>query len=599
MKRKPRSLLRATVLSIFLPLLSLLLFASISQATDAVVTQCTEAGFKAAVTTVWLSGSGTVTFNCSGTITLTSEQSVNAVNLVIDGSGQNVTLSGGNATRVFSVGNSPTVASLELRNLTVANGLASSVGGGAIYSTGRLVLVNTTVRNSNVSTGLFGGAIHLAGSQSRAEIDGSTFRQNGGGEGGGAVYVGSGATLIVDGSTFEANSVTDELGGAIFNSSVLTVTNSSFVGNGGAVGMNATRRGGALFTSLSSTTTLANVTMDSNFASSSGGAVEGGGTLHAIGGIFSGNESLSGGALFAFGGSLTVEDAKFEGNKAASGGALFIRETDAVVDRSTFESNIGNEGSAILAQIESELTLRRSTVRRGIDLLTTPGIAIEIRGIPAQIENSTISGNDGAGLHIAEADLTIVHTTFHANNLYNIMVHGATSSLVGANMIVSQGHVADCDYGQLGAPAGFVIYSIASDTSCNFSGAGAQNGVDPLLGPLANNGGTTLTHLPAPNSPAVDNGTNTNCLAIDQRGASRPVNGICDMGAVEYDPALIPTATPTPTHTPTRTSTPTPTHTSTHTPTRTPTATNTPPTNQPGATPSPEGTRFFLPGVQR
>ena len=61
----------------------------------------------------------------------------------------------------------------------------------------------------------------------------------------------------------------------------------------------------------------------------------------------------------------------------------------------------------------------------------------------------------------------------------------------------------------------------------------SRNGVNLRLGPLADNGGLTKTHLPQTGSPALDFGTNTGCPATDQRGQSRPVNSTCDVGAVE------------------------------------------------------------------
>jgi hypothetical protein len=62
--------------------------------------------------------------------------------------------------------------------------------------------------------------------------------------------------------------------------------------------------------------------------------------------------------------------------------------------------------------------------------------------------------------------------------------------------------------------------------------------IDPLLGPLANNGGRTLTHALLPGSPAIDAGDNTGATMWDQRGPRyyRIENGIIDIGAFEYRP---------------------------------------------------------------
>jgi hypothetical protein len=77
-------------------------------------------------------------------------------------------------------------------------------------------------------------------------------------------------------------------------------------------------------------------------------------------------------------------------------------------------------------------------------------------------------------------------------------------------------------------------FNISSDTSCasRLTRPSDQNNVDPLLGPLANNGGATLTHFPAAGSPARDRGR---CFGVasDQRGVTRPLGPACDIGSVE------------------------------------------------------------------
>src|SRR5262249_15053694 len=53
------------------------------------------------------------------------------------------------------------------------------------------------------------------------------------------------------------------------------------------------------------------------------------------------------------------------------------------------------------------------------------------------------------------------------------------------------------------------------------------------LGPLANNGGTTLTHRPGNNSPLIDRGMNPAGLGFHQRGVGRGSGLAADIGAVE------------------------------------------------------------------
>lgn len=59
--------------------------------------------------------------------------------------------------------------------------------------------------------------------------------------------------------------------------------------------------------------------------------------------------------------------------------------------------------------------------------------------------------------------------------------------------------------------------------------------VDPLLGPLEDNGGATFTHLPMEDSPVIDpiGGDTATELAADQRGLSRLGKSAVDIGAVE------------------------------------------------------------------
>jgi CSLREA domain-containing protein len=65
----------------------------------------------------------------------------------------------------------------------------------------------------------------------------------------------------------------------------------------------------------------------------------------------------------------------------------------------------------------------------------------------------------------------------------------------------------------------------------------AASPIDPMLGPLADNGGPTWTHALLLGSPAIDAGNPATCEATDQRGVTRPWGAACDMGAYEFIPS--------------------------------------------------------------
>ena len=79
---------------------------------------------------------------------------------------------------------------------------------------------------------------------------------------------------------------------------------------------------------------------------------------------------------------------------------------------------------------------------------------------------------------------------------------------------------------------------------------GDQLNVNPLLGPLQDNGGPTFTCALLPGSPAIDAGDNTDAPLSDQRGFTRIVNGTIDIGAYELQTASTVSTTTTLTSSP-------------------------------------------------
>ena len=113
--------------------LGLLLLFQESLFAGGTVSSCDEASLRAA-----MSGGGTVTFACDGTITLTSTIT-NIADTTLDGSGHQVTISGGNAVRVFYLKSN---VSFTVTHLTIANGYAP-YGAGIFNDAGTLTLDGT------------------------------------------------------------------------------------------------------------------------------------------------------------------------------------------------------------------------------------------------------------------------------------------------------------------------------------------------------------------------------------------------------------------------------------------------------------------------
>ena len=102
-------------------------------------------------------------------------------------------------------------------------------------------------------------------------------------------------------------------------------------------------------------------------------------------------------------------------------------------------------------------------------------------------------------------------------------------------------------------------YNVSSDDGGGvLTGPGDQINTDPMLGPLQNNGGPTLTHELLLGSPAINTGdpTFTPPPFFDQRGHGfdRVVNGFIDKGSFEVQSG----GTPSPRTTPTPRPRPTP-----------------------------------------
>src|SRR5262249_745180 len=80
-------------------------------------------------------------------------------------------------------------------------------------------------------------------------------------------------------------------------------------------------------------------------------------------------------------------------------------------------------------------------------------------------------------------------------------------------------------------------HNLESGNTCKFTAPTDFINTNPLLGPLAKNGGPTRTHALLSASPAIDTGDPGTCPPTDQRSIVRPQDGDgnggagCDIGA--------------------------------------------------------------------
>ena len=215
-----RNLVAAVVAAVFV-FIAMLAMASPARAANIVVTSNADSGagtLRAAVATAnGNTEADTITFDLpagSRTITLASQIFINAApifgtttyNTTVDGTGQSVTVSGGNRSRVFNVRE----GNLTVKRLTVSGGNAKVNGGccdtrgGGIYvQRGNLAVIESTVSGN---TAVEGGGIftdtNLNGTQSTT-IENSTISGNTAGWGGG-IYNDNGRTTITS-STITQN----------------------------------------------------------------------------------------------------------------------------------------------------------------------------------------------------------------------------------------------------------------------------------------------------------------------------------------------------------------------------------------------------------
>ena len=208
---------------------------------------------------------------------------------------------------------------------------------------------------------------------------------------------------------------------------------------------------------------------------------------------------------------LTVANSTISGNSTARDGGGISVSGGLVIENSTISGNsAGGNGGGIWGGA----TVENSTISDN----SAGGNGGGIYG-GATVENSTISGNSGT----------------NGGGIYN-----NTSSLIVRNTILNAGASGENIFND-GGTVTSLGYNLSSDDAGGYlTGPGDQINTDPLLGPLQDNGGPTLTHALLPGSPAIDAGDPnfTPPPSNDQRDCNfdRVFNGRIDIGSFEAQP---------------------------------------------------------------
>ncbi len=221
-------------------------------------------------------------------------------------------------------------------------------------------------------------------------------------------------------------------------------------------------------------------------------------------------------------GALTLSSVSVTGNSSGIGGGISNSNGTLNLTNSTISNNSANSGGGIAGGTQN-------------------------------LTNSTISGNtartgNGGGITVLTASL--INTTVANNSapagsgggIFNNGNNGATvrarNSIIALNSAASgpdvSGALTSNNFNLVGNG------SVATITPAQFADqiGTAVSPIDPLLGPLADNGGGTPTHGLLPGSPAIDKGHSSGA-ATDQRGFTRPVDRADTTNAQDGDGADI------------------------------------------------------------
>jgi hypothetical protein len=389
---------------------------------------------------------------------------------------------------------------------TVSDNYSGSTGGG--YGDENM-LANLTVSNSlflnNVAV-TNGGGIQAGGAGTTVTITGTAFVGNTAGGNGGGLFA-SGGAVTVTGSRFTENNATN--GGGIEDQAATLALSFSQLDNNRAVG-DANGNGGAGGGIDAQTGVTALTVANSLFlndVASNGGNAAGGGIDQTIGTLTVTNSQFTGNVSSGFAGAInaasggTITGSTFNNNRSAStGGAVLVvatRAADSLLTNDTFVGNSAGTGGAVWTGGVGNVAFLNNTINGNTATLQGGGVFALVGNGTWSFQNTIVARNSSP----------------QGPDVFTVGI-GITDR--GGNLVFST--------------AGAVGF-----------GNGTLTGVDPLLGPLQNNGGApvgllgfgrvVLIEALMPGSPAIGRGVAAGAPTTDARGVARSATP--SIGAVE------------------------------------------------------------------
>ena len=467
----------------------------------------------------------------NGELSITSDLTVSgpgASVLTIDASGNDPTpdstLDDGDAndfdgSRVLGIddNNSETNLSVSIAGLTFTGGDSNSFGG-AILNREFLSLASCIISGNVADSG--GGIANFL----HAGIAGTTVINNQSGNSGGGIN--NSGSLFLSNSTISGNTARF-VGGGFYNFQGQAAIELSTISDNRAE-QNGTGAGGGGLANVSGELSVAGCQITGNVTNGGDNSADGGGILNRFGSLavvastISGNEANGSGGGVHSAGDATIDISTISGNTAGGdGGGISSRDGDLLITTSTVSGNrAAASGGGIFLVTSADYTTRIAHAT--------------VTGNTADDDNDNV-GSGGGIFANGTGLLEIAHTIIAGNS--------DNSDIAPDFDLTTDPPVAlDIRYSLVGDNSGSGLDEVPAgspDEDGNLIGDPDVDGViNPLLGPLADNGGLTPTHALLPGSPAINGGVPNFDPPpdFDQRdsGFPRVVYGRIDIGAFEF-----------------------------------------------------------------